>query len=537
MEKDTLVNTTSANSSNGSLFSIIGIIIIVVIIYLINKAKKNNTPSDELPLVLDKTNTTNKEVTKVSESSNKSQISKNIPSIQSEEEKPIVAPIKSIETKAEVIIKEEEPIKEKYIGYNPINIFAQTEPNFFPYVVMPKPNCVIKFPRKGRTGRKGFKEEEFKGYIDTYFKNDYQIFDDRFILIKNNSRPYEPDFTLVNEKEGINIFVDIEIDEPYEGTNDIENRKTTHCKYSDSNRNNAFTSRGWIVIRFAEIQIHQQPDACCKFIAHILKSIQATYQIPQALQIADKIVPVPQWTEEEAKEWSLTKYRESYLGINSFGSTTNGNEFQEFEETELGEVIEEQIEDVLIQNVLSSKNVLTSFHKLFMASSTGKYVSFIINNDKIIFKPTNVNDHETSGFCYVKNEIRSFLISDMENVEVKDNYHTIKLTGPTIGVAKIADIVNTVIEYDKYIRMKYTRAAWNNMLVDTETGELVLDVVEAEESTRTVSNVQLAINALDEEHIEAYRLNSNYLTAYCHKREEQRTFRFDRIGEVEILDI
>jgi predicted DNA-binding transcriptional regulator YafY len=42
---------------------------------------------------------------------------------------------------------------------------------------------------------------------------------------------------------------------------------------------------------------------------------------------------------------------------------------------------------------------------------------------------------------------------------------------------------------------------------------------------------------LTKEYIELYRLNSSYITAYCNKRDEQRTFRFDRIGEIEILDI
>ena len=85
--------------------------------------------------------------------------------------------------------------------------------------------------------------------------------------------------------------------------------------------------------------------------------------------------------------------------------------------------------------------------------------------------------------------------------------------------------------------MKYTRRTWNNMLVDIETGELLIDRVEAEESIRTINDVQLSINALAQEHIENYRLNNNYITAYCNKREEQRTFKFERIGEIEILDI
>ena len=56
--------------------------------------------------------------------------------------------------------------KIKYIGYEPINIFAQTEPLNYPYVVMPsRPKCPIKFPQKGRSGRKGYKEEAFLLYI------------------------------------------------------------------------------------------------------------------------------------------------------------------------------------------------------------------------------------------------------------------------------------------------------------------------------------------------------------------------------------
>ena len=67
---------------------------------------------------------------------------------RTEESKPItVIPAPKIEIDNP---EKEEQSKEKYIGYDPINVFAQTEPLSFPYVIMPKPNCVIKFPRKGR---------------------------------------------------------------------------------------------------------------------------------------------------------------------------------------------------------------------------------------------------------------------------------------------------------------------------------------------------------------------------------------------------
>lgn len=550
MEKDTLSNIADTNNSNDYLFVVIGVIIFLGLLYWFLKPSKEKTQEIKTKEGVD---ADKKEEVAIADTVSKSHkyhknnivlktdrgqneetiVTSNEASIEISKEvaKP---PIKEIE---KVTIEEEEQTKEKYIGYNPINIFAQTEPLYFPYVMMPKPNCVIKFPRKGRTGRKGFKEEAFKEYINKYFKSNYQVYDDRFVLVANNSKPYEPDFTLINEKEGINIFVDIEIDEPYEGTNDIENRKPTHYKYSDANRNHAFTNRGWIVIRFAEIQVHQQPDACCKFIAHILKSINPQFSIPQLLLNQDKIEPIIQWTEEEAKQWSLEKYRERYLGIERFGITSNNNVIQDFEETELEKAIEEQVEDEVIKVDNQAEVSFTKLSKLLMAAVTGKYASFTINGEKRLIKPTYVYDHETSGFCYVKNEVKTYSMTEIENVEIKDNYYTLRVLSPNIGVDKVSNIINTAIEYNKYIRMKYTRIAWQNMAVDTETGELFIDNVEAEESVRTISNVQLSVNVLSNEHIENYRLNGNYLTAYCHKREEQRTFKFDRIGEIEILDI
>ena len=130
---------------------------------------------------------------------------------------------------------------------------------------------------------------------------------------------YEPDFSLLNEKEGINIFLDIEIDEPYEGINDVNNRKATHFQYADTNRNNEFKNRGWIVIRFAEIQIHQNPEGCCLFIAEVIKSIYPQFNIPQDLVTAKRLEPIQQWTKELALTWSKEKYREQYLGIDRFG--------------------------------------------------------------------------------------------------------------------------------------------------------------------------------------------------------------------------
>ena len=108
----------------------------------------------------------------------------------------------------------------------------------------------------------------------------------------------------------LNIFLDIEIDEPYEGINDVNIRKATHFQFADINRNNEFKNRGWIVIRFAEIQIHQNPNGCCRFIADVIKSIYPQFTIPHDLLSIKRIEPVQQWTKDIALTWSKQRYRE-----------------------------------------------------------------------------------------------------------------------------------------------------------------------------------------------------------------------------------
>jgi len=433
--------------------------------------------------------------------------------------------------------KKEESIG-KYISYNPINVFAQTEPYNYPYVIMPKQNSVIKFPRTGRIGRKGYKEEEFKKYIDTYFKESFQIFDDRFILVKNNPKPYEPDFTIIDEKNNINIFLDIEIDEPYEGINDVTKRRATHYQQFDTNRNNAFKNRGWIVIRFAEIQIHEAPKSCCRFIADVLNSINPNYIIPVNLANIEKLNPIKQWTKEEAEKWSLERYREKYLGVDRFGQTEVCDDLSNIEETEIGNLVEDLVEDdkfVQLETNFSTSN--NKLDKIYSAIKSSKYLSLIIENENTIVKPIKVSNDNLIAYCYVKNKEREIPLYLVKELKQKESYFTLRVAGPTIGLEQIIQAVKTAITYHKLIRMKYTRSSWTNMTVDEETGELIVDYVEAEESIRTINDVQMATNSLAREYIEAYNLNDNHITAYCNKREEERRFRFDRISEIEILNI
>ena len=265
------MDTTSLGINQGSEEQFIGWIIVIIgliVVFFLSKMNKKKedadvdvSPTHEYPESNNETPTsTNNQTDEGSSNESSETITSTTGEDENSSDEPIIPP------SVKPIPPEPKPSKPKHIGYNPTNIFAQTEPLNYPYVIMPsRPECVIKFPQKGRTGRKGYKEESFLQFIQKYFRDTFKIYDDRYVLAKTNR--YEPDFSLLNEKEGINIFLDIEIDEPYEGINDVNNRKATHFQYADTNRNNEFKNRGWIVIRFAEIQIHQNPEGCCLFIA------------------------------------------------------------------------------------------------------------------------------------------------------------------------------------------------------------------------------------------------------------------------------
>jgi hypothetical protein len=204
----------------------------------------------------------------------------------------------------------------KYIGYIPNNDFSN---DCFPAVFMPQPNSVIKFPRKGRLGPRGYKEPAFEEELKTFFfrQRNLQLFIDRFLIISDKTRPYEPDFALIDEKENLNLFIDIEIDEPYDGIG----RFATHYKGQDTYRNQYFNDRGWIVIRFSEKQVHENAKGCCRHIAEVIKSVNKNFSMAQELQNSPIVQEEPFWTKVKAERWAKGGYREEYLDGVSFADT------------------------------------------------------------------------------------------------------------------------------------------------------------------------------------------------------------------------
>jgi hypothetical protein len=181
----------------------------------------------------------------------------------------------------------------------------------YPFVKVPENGTVIKYPVKGKNARRGMVEGSFcRDFLDKYFRG--SVYDNLSLFI--GTTPYEPDISYIDCKHK-NLFIDIEIDEPYDGVD----RKPIHYielgKSIDDNRNKSFTNRGWMVIRFSEKQIKENPSGCCRFIFDRIKKLDPHFSIPVELDTVKQVNTEKMWKKEEAIQMEKSKLREKYLGI------------------------------------------------------------------------------------------------------------------------------------------------------------------------------------------------------------------------------
>lgn len=317
----TAINTTQ-NSDSGSfwIFTLLIVIVIIICILMVKLYLKNDNNS-----LKNKEKLFDERIQLKQENQEKQGARNQI--VKPKDEK---APIKSkghqglepkeLQNEKSQIIVEEEPQKEekkgiKQITYKPSTAFNQDNPYVYPVVKFPKENSPIKFPKNGRSNKIGYKEDDFYILLMNYFSTDYKVFNDKHIPQQNNLRPYEPDFIIVKETNRDKIFINIEIDEPYEGLS----KTPTHIINQDIYRDLFFTNRGYIVIRFTERQIHLAPLACCSYIADVIKSIDATFKCEPLEAAKNTLEKEEQWDGLQAKKWAFSRYRENYLGIDNFG--------------------------------------------------------------------------------------------------------------------------------------------------------------------------------------------------------------------------
>ena len=125
---------------------------------------------------------------------------------------------------------------------------------------------------------------------------------------------YEPDLVYIDKEK--NIYVDIEIDEPYSGAHHPTHYITSKGIHKDTRRNELFCKAGWYVVRFTERQMFCETKACMRVLFDLLLNVNAIEAIPIGLQNTEELKSEPCWTAEESKQKSHQCYRKTYLGYN-----------------------------------------------------------------------------------------------------------------------------------------------------------------------------------------------------------------------------
>lgn len=201
--------------------------------------------------------------------------------------------------------EEKKEIKKKIEQYQDINYITEYRKeelrNFLKTITAPSIH-----PTQNEI-KKGVSEDGFAKKLKKKFAN--KIYQNYTIINSESENYFLPDFTLFDHVN--NLCIDIEIDEPYIGKNGrpIHFSSNSH----DYERDLFFLRNGWIVIRFAEKQIIENPDACINLISETIYN-STLGEINYGFDPQIHLPKIAQWTKDEAHEMAFRRERNKYLG-------------------------------------------------------------------------------------------------------------------------------------------------------------------------------------------------------------------------------
>jgi len=177
-------------------------------------------------------------------------------------------------------------------------------------LLFPKFNTVV-FPyRRSKVELRGYTEFDFENKLRSAFEDftNYKVLGDVSILPRDGCHPYEPDIAIieVNNRYGIRIDIEIEIDEPYSG---YDKQPIHYIGCGDEYRDKNLINLGWIVIRFSETQIYKEASKCISLLKYIISQIDPSVQ--QCMFSAPTFDK--HWTFVEAQIMEVKRYRENLM--------------------------------------------------------------------------------------------------------------------------------------------------------------------------------------------------------------------------------
>lgn len=163
--------------------------------------------------------------------------------------------------------------------------------------------------RRRKVELRGYTEEDFEHRLRKSFGNSthYKVFGDVSIQTSEGSHPYEPDIAIVETSGNCGVRIDVEIDEPYGG---YDKTPIHYVGCGDEFRDRNLANLGWLVVRFSEKQVIQEPENCIFYLQQLICLLDPDFSLTC---LGTNPTPDKCWTEVEARIMAIQRFRENLL--------------------------------------------------------------------------------------------------------------------------------------------------------------------------------------------------------------------------------
>lgn len=180
---------------------------------------------------------------------------------------------------------------------------------YYAFYTAPSTGTEIMPYRRRKVELRGYTEENFEYRLRNSLRNStrYKVIGDVSIQTSEGTHPFEPDIAIVETSDTLGVRIDIEIDEPYGG---YDKTPIHYVGCGDEFRDRNLANLGWLIVRFSEKQIFEEPDNCIYYLQQLLSLIDPEFNISCQ---GNNPTPDKRWTEVEANIMAIQRFREKLL--------------------------------------------------------------------------------------------------------------------------------------------------------------------------------------------------------------------------------